>query len=56
MTAISVSERLLEMAAFYTWLDFTLTLIVLVRRTYQKSDGRYRLPSLFFSCLSKIST
>ena len=25
MTAISVSERLLEMAAFYTWLDFTLT-------------------------------
>ena len=26
MTAISVSERLLEMAAFYTWLDFTLTL------------------------------
>ena len=27
MTAISVSERLLEMAAFYTWLDFTLTLL-----------------------------
>ena len=26
MTAISVSERLLEMAAFYTWLDFTLTI------------------------------
>ena len=26
VTAISVSERLLEMAAFYTWLDFTLTL------------------------------
>lgn len=29
MTAISVSERLLEMAAFYTWLDFTLTNYVL---------------------------
>ena len=29
MTAISVSERLLEMAAFYTWLDFTLTYKVL---------------------------
>ena len=28
MTAISVSERLLEMAAFYTWLDFTLTLVL----------------------------
>ena len=28
MTAISVSERLLEMAAFYTWLDFTLTLLL----------------------------
>ena len=27
-TAISVSERLLEMAAFYTWLDFTLTLVL----------------------------
>ena len=26
MTAISVSERLLDMAAFYTWLDFTLTI------------------------------
>ena len=35
MTAISVSERLLEMAAFYTWLDFTLTFfrdLKLVRR------------------------
>ena len=28
MTAISVSERLLEMAAFYTWLDFTLTVFL----------------------------
>ena len=31
MTAISVSERLLEMAAFYTWLDFTLTILRLLR-------------------------
>ena len=33
MTAISVSERLLEMAAFYTWLDFTLTYISLQFRS-----------------------
>ena len=35
MTAISVSERLLEMAAFYTWLDFTLT-----KEQPEKADAR----------------
>ena len=37
MTAISVSERLLEMAAFYTWLDFTLTLL----EVYFQTSFRY---------------
>ena len=35
MTAISVSERLLEMAAFYTWLDFTLTTYIHYYNTRQ---------------------
>ena len=40
MTAISVSERLLEMAAFYTWLDFTLTIFhVAVLHSNEKRRG-----------------
>ena len=38
MTAISVSERLLEMAAFYTWLDFTLTLEALIEETKAEAE------------------
>ena len=38
MTAISVSERLLEMAAFYTWLDFTLTYKVLFAISFDGYD------------------
>ena len=39
MTAISVSERLLEMAAFYTWLDFTLTLEMRVVIEHLRGKG-----------------
>ena len=39
MTAISVSERLLEMTAFYTWLDFTLT-----RKENSAASGRDARP------------
>ena len=48
MTAISVSERLLEMAAFYTWLDFTLTYKVLFAISF---DG-YDLSRVFFHAVT----
>jgi len=48
MTAISVSERLLEMAAFYTWLDFTLTYKVLFTISF---DG-YDLSRVFFHAVT----
>ncbi len=37
-----MSERLLEMAAFYTWLDFTLT--------DNQADGSYLTGGMFKNC------
>ena len=46
MTAISVSERLLEMAAFYTPLALTVTLICTPTESRKKCPDRHSGPGL----------
>ena len=53
LDSASVSERLLEMAAFYAWLNFTLTID---QQRASHSGGPLLIVSLFFTCPDRHDT